>query len=52
MIKFALMHNKYEQSELAHIIFEKILTTYNKKLPVWFTYIDMLVKNKEFEIAR
>lgn len=52
MIKFALLHNKYEQTEFAQIIFEKILTTYNKKLPIWFTYIDMLTKNNEIEIAR
>ncbi|CAO1404946.1 unnamed protein product [Diamesa tonsa] len=52
MIKFALLNNRYAQTDFAQVIFEKILTTYNKKLPIWFTYIDMLIKNKEIEVAR
>lgn len=52
MVKFALICNRHEHSEFAQIIFEKILTTYSKKLNIWFSYIDMLVKNEDIEIAR
>lgn len=52
MVKFALLSNRHEQPEFAQIIFEKVLTTYSKKLNIWFSYIDMLVKNEEIEIAR
>lgn len=52
MVKFALMASKYDLHDFSQTIFEKILTSYNKKLPIWFTYIDMMVKNGEIEIAR
>jgi rRNA biogenesis protein RRP5 len=52
MVKFALMTSKYDLHDFSQTIFEKILSNYNKKLPIWFTYADMMVKNGQIEIAR
>lgn len=52
MVKFALMTSKYDLHDFAQTVFEKILSSYNKKLPIWFTYIDMMTKNAQIEIAR
>lgn len=51
-MKFALMTSKYDLHDFSQTIFEKILSSYNKKLPIWFTYIDMMVKNGQIDIAR
>lgn len=52
MVKFALMTSKNDLHDFAQTIFEKILSSYIKRLPIWFTYIDMMTKNGEIEIAR
>lgn len=52
MVKYALMMAKYDLHDFSQTIFEKILSNYNKKLPIWFTYIDMMTKNGQVEIAR
>lgn len=52
MVKYALMTSKYELHDFSQTIFEKILSSYNKKLPIWFTYIDMMTKQGQTEIAR
>lgn len=52
MVKFALMTSKYDLHDFSQTIFEKILASYNKKLPIWFTYIDMMTKNGLIDIAR
>lgn len=52
MVKFALMTSRYGLHDFSQTIFEKILSSYNKKLPIWFTYINMMTKNGEIEIAR
>jgi rRNA biogenesis protein RRP5 len=52
MVKFALMTSKHNLHDFSQTIFEKILSSYNKKLPIWFTYIDMMTKNGQIEIAR
>jgi rRNA biogenesis protein RRP5 len=52
MVKFALMTSKYNLHDFSQTVFEKILSSYNKKLPIWFTYIDMMTKNGQIEIAR
>ena len=52
MVKYALMTNRYNLDDFAQTIFEKILSSYNKKLNIWFTYIDMMVKQNKIEIAR
>lgn len=52
MIKFALMTTKYDLHDFSQTIFEKVLSSYNKRLPIWFTYINMMTKNGQIEIAR
>jgi Suppressor of forked protein (Suf) len=52
MVKYALMITKYDLHDYAQTIFEKIISSYTKKLPIWFTYIDMMIKNEQIEIAR
>lgn len=52
MVKFALMTSKYALHDFSQTVFEKILSSYNKKLPIWFTYINMMTKNGQIEIAR
>lgn len=52
MVKYALLTAKYDLHDYSQTVFEKILTTYDKKLPIWFTYIDMMTKNGQIEIAR
>lgn len=52
MVKFALMTSKHSLHDFSQTIFEKILSSYNKKLPIWFTYINMMAKNGQTEIAR
>lgn len=52
MVKYALMTSKYDLHDFSQTIFEKILSSYNKKLPIWFTYIDMMIKNGLIDIAR
>lgn len=52
MVKFALMTAKHNLHDFSQTIFEKILSSYNKRLPIWFTYINMITKNGQIEIAR
>lgn len=52
MLKYALMTSRYELHDFAQTIFEKILSSYNKKLNIWFTYIDMMIKYGHIDIAR
>lgn len=52
MVKFALMASKHKLHDFSQTVFEKILSSYNKKLPIWFTYVDMMTKNGQIEIAR
>lgn len=52
MVKYALMTSRYELHDFAQTIFEKIISSYNKKLNIWFTYIAMMIKQGQIEIAR
>ncbi|KAL7034408.1 hypothetical protein ACKWTF_007951 [Chironomus riparius] len=52
MTKFALMMSRHNIHDFSQTIFEKILSTYSKNLSIWFTYIDMMTKNGDIEIAR
>lgn len=52
MVKYALMTAKYDLHDFSQTIFEKLLSSYNKKLPIWYTYIDMMTKNGQIEVAR
>ena len=52
MTKFALMMSRHNIHDFSQTIFEKILSTYSKNLSIWFTYINMMTKNGDIEIAR
>ncbi|XP_070492073.1 rRNA biogenesis protein RRP5-like [Chironomus tepperi] len=52
MTKFALLMSRHNIHDFSQTIFEKILSTYSKNLSIWFTYINMMTKNGEVEIAR
>lgn len=52
MTKYALMMARNNLHDFSQTIFEKILSSYQKNLSIWFTYIDMMVKNENIDIAR
>lgn len=52
MVKYALMSSRYELHDFAQTLFEKLLASYNKKLNIWFTYIDMMIKHGNIDISR
>uniref|UniRef100_A0A182VQ69 Pre-mRNA-splicing factor Syf1/CRNKL1-like C-terminal HAT-repeats domain-containing protein n=1 Tax=Anopheles minimus TaxID=112268 RepID=A0A182VQ69_9DIPT len=45
IVKFAFLHNRNENRDEAHLLFEQILTSYPKRTDIWSQYIDMLVKD-------
>ncbi|XP_067012114.2 protein RRP5 homolog [Anabrus simplex] len=52
IMKFALLENKFGEPERAHTLMEHILTSYPKRVDVWSSYVDMLVKSGSLDIAR
>uniref|UniRef100_A0A182P930 S1 motif domain-containing protein n=1 Tax=Anopheles epiroticus TaxID=199890 RepID=A0A182P930_9DIPT len=52
IVKFAFLHNRNENRDEAHLLFEQILTSYPKRTDIWSQYIDMLVKDNLVENAR
>uniref|UniRef100_A0A182JRJ6 S1 motif domain-containing protein n=1 Tax=Anopheles christyi TaxID=43041 RepID=A0A182JRJ6_9DIPT len=52
IIKFAFLHNRNENRDEAHLLFEQILTSYPKRTDIWSQYVDMLVKDNLVENAR
>ncbi|EFN87453.1 Protein RRP5-like protein, partial [Harpegnathos saltator] len=52
VVQFALLENKLGDKERAHMLFEEILKTYPKRIDVWFTYVDCLVKTEDIDLAR
>ena len=50
--KFAHLENRLGEPERAQTLMEHILTTYPKRVDVWSSYVDMLVKNGQLESAR
>lgn len=46
------MTSRYGLHEFSQTIFEKILSSYKKKLPIWFQYIDLMVKSNQIDVAR
>lgn len=51
-MRFANLENKLGDKERSQTLFVQILNSYPKRVDVWFTYVDSLVKSGEFEIAR
>jgi rRNA biogenesis protein RRP5 len=52
ILKFAFLHNSYGHKDDAHILFEKILTSYPKRVDIWSQYVDMLTKDDLIDAAR
>ena len=52
MVKFAQMENKLGDKERAQTLFEQILNSYPKRVDVWSSYVDTLVKSEQLDIAR
>ncbi|KAK0174485.1 hypothetical protein PV327_010248 [Microctonus hyperodae] len=52
MVRFAQCENKYGDKERAQTLFEKILSSYPKRLDVWANYIDGLAKCGDIDGAR
>lgn len=50
--RFALMENSFGSSEHAQTLMEHVLTTYPGRIPSWMTYIDMLTKSGQINLAR
>lgn len=51
-MRFANLENKLGDKERSQTLFEQILTSYPKRVDVWSTYIDCLIKIEDFDIAR
>ncbi|XP_014473220.1 PREDICTED: protein RRP5 homolog isoform X2 [Dinoponera quadriceps] len=52
MVRFANLENKLGDKERSQTLFEQILSSYPKRVDVWSSYIDCLVKTGDLEIAR
>ncbi|XP_055612693.1 protein RRP5 homolog [Uranotaenia lowii] len=52
IVKFAFLHNRNENQDEAHILFEHLLTSYPKRTDLWSQYVDMLVKDGLVDVAR
>jgi rRNA biogenesis protein RRP5 len=50
--KFAHLENRLGEPERAQTLMEHILTSYPKRVDVWSSYVDMLVKKGQLESAR
>jgi rRNA biogenesis protein RRP5 len=50
--KFALLENRLGEPERAQTLMEHMLTSYPKRVDIWSSYVDMLVKNGQLEAAR
>ncbi|XP_015118084.1 protein RRP5 homolog [Diachasma alloeum] len=51
-VKFAQLENKFGDNERAETLFEKILSSYPKRVDVWSIYVDVLIKSKRYDSAR
>lgn len=52
MVRFAQLENRYGDKERAQTLFEKVLSSYPKRVDVWSAYVDALVKSGDIPIAR
>lgn len=43
---------RYNEHESAHALLEQIITSYPKRVDIWFVYIDILIKSNEIILAR
>ncbi|RLU17008.1 hypothetical protein DMN91_011077 [Ooceraea biroi] len=52
LVRFANLENKFGDKERAQTLFEKILTSYPKRVDVWSCYVDCLTRSEDIDIAR
>lgn len=52
MIRFAHLENKYGDKERSQTLFEQVLSSYPKRVDIWCSYVDILIKSEDFEAAR
>ncbi|KAK2581800.1 hypothetical protein KPH14_002273 [Odynerus spinipes] len=52
MVRFANLENQFGDKERSQTLFEQILSSYPKRVDVWSSYVDSLVKSEEIHIAR
>lgn len=52
MVKFAMLEINYGDKERAQTLFEQILSSYAKRVDIWSTYVDTLVKSDDLDGAR
>lgn len=50
--RFALIENQHGFPEQSQALFENLLTSYPKRVDLWFVYVDMLVKSGSADLAR
>ncbi|XP_043282743.1 protein RRP5 homolog [Venturia canescens] len=52
MVKFAHLENQCGDKERSQTLFEQILSSYPKRVDVWCSYVDTLIKSENFDGAR
>ncbi|KAI4492504.1 hypothetical protein M0804_002295 [Polistes exclamans] len=52
MVRFANLENQFGEKERSQTLFEQILSSYPKRVDIWSSYVDSLVKSGEIDIAR
>ncbi|XP_015588888.1 protein RRP5 homolog [Cephus cinctus] len=52
MVKFAQLENKFGDKERSQTLFEQVLSSYPKRVDVWSSYVDSLIKSGDIDIAR
>lgn len=52
IVRFAHLENNHGDKERSQTLFEQILNSYPKRIDVWSSYVDSLIKSGDIEIAR
>lgn len=52
IVRFAIMEFKYGEEDQGAAIFETILSSDPRKVMIWTTYVDQLVKKNKIDQAR
>lgn len=52
LVQFAFMESRFDDPERAEALLEKVLASYPRRVDVWTSYVDMLIKGNRIHIAR
>lgn len=52
LVRFANLENKLGDRERAQTLFENVLSSYPKRVDVWSSYVDCLIKSENIDSAR